>query len=129
MRDKRNRLFLVTLGVSAFLLLAIHSLWGTGWDGGGSFLRFLTALFPFFLVGAAEFIRRFRRVGVTVLTLCAAFSIWIALVEFNGYYNESPRDGLVQVIGTFHGLTGPRVELFPHAPALQQHRELWARLG
>src|SRR4029079_1527970 len=60
-RDRRNRPFLLTLGVSAAALLLIHSFWGKLWDGGGSFSqRFLTALFPFFLVGTAEFIRRWR---------------------------------------------------------------------
>ena len=70
-RDRRHRAFIATLGVSALALLAIHALWGTYWDGGGSFSqRFLTALFPFFLVGTAELVRRFRGRGIAVLSIC-----------------------------------------------------------
>src|SRR5262249_22305715 len=73
-RDRRHRPFLLALGASALGLLLIHVFWGGGfaWTGGGSFSqRFLTALFPLFLVGTAEFVRRTRWPGVALLTLCA----------------------------------------------------------
>jgi hypothetical protein len=126
-RDRRNRPFLVVLGVSAFALWAIHSFWGRGWDGGGSFSqRFLTALFPFFLVGTAELVRRWRRPAIAVLTLCAAWSLWVGLVVFNGYYGSNARDGLPQIVSAFHGVTGPRVSRF-HPPPPNNSLENFGR--
>lgn len=116
-RDRRNRAFLLTLGLSALALLLIHSFWGKLWDGGGSFSqRFLTALFPFFLVGVAELVRRWRRPAIGLLTLCAAWSLWVGLVEWNGFYGGNAQEGLVQIVGSIHGLTGPRVTRFHKPP-------------
>jgi hypothetical protein len=116
-RDPRNRAFLLTLGLSALALLLIHAFWGKLWDGGGSFSqRFLTALFPFFLVGVAELVRRWRHAAIGVLSLCAAWSVWIGLVQFNGYYRSSAQDGLVQIVGSVHSLTGPKVSRFHKPP-------------
>ena len=116
LRDRRHRAFIATLGVSALALLAIHALWGAYWDGGGSFSsRFLTALFPFFLVGTAEFVRRFRWPGIAVLSICACWSLWIGLVVYNGYYGGSPKDGIGEVVGNFKSFSGPRVSRF-HTP-------------
>ncbi len=116
LRDRRNRAFIATLGVSALALLAIHALWGANWDGGGSFSqRFLTALFPFFLVGTAEFVRRFTWRGMALLSICAVWSLWLGLVIYNGYYDASPRDGVAQIVGNFKSFGGPRVSRF-HTP-------------
>ena len=116
LRDRRHRAFIATLGVSALALLAIHALWGAYWDGGGSFSqRFLTALFPFFLVGTAEFVRRFARPGIALLSICVCWSLWLGLVDYNGYYEGNPRDGVGQVVGNFKSFTGPRVSRF-HTP-------------
>jgi hypothetical protein len=76
----------------------------------------LTALFPFFLVGTAELIRRFPRPGIAVLALCACWSLWIGLVTFNGYYKASSRDGIVQIVGSFESFSGPRVSRFHKPP-------------
>lgn len=129
-RDRRNRAFLLTLGLSALGLLAIHSLWGSLWDGGGSFSqRYLTALFPFFLVGVAELVRRRRRPAVAVLTLCAAWSLWIGLVDFNGFYGGTAHSGLVQIVGSVHGLTGPRVTRFHKPPPYNSLENFGRDLG
>jgi hypothetical protein len=129
-RDRRNRLFLVTLGVSALALLLIHSFWGKLWDGGGAFSqRFLTALFPFFLVGAAELVRRWRGLAVVLLSLCAAWSVWVGLVLFNGYYRSSAQDGIVQIVGSVHGLTGPRVSRFHRPPPYNSFENFGRDLG
>ena len=117
LRDRRHRAFIAALGVSALALLAIHALWATNWDGGGSFSsRFLTALFPFFLVGTAEFVRRFKRPGIAVLSVCACWSLWIGLVVFNGYYDGSPKDGIEDIVGNFKSFSGPRVSRFHQPP-------------
>jgi hypothetical protein len=116
-RDRRHRKFLGTLGVSALALLLIHILWGSTWDGGGSFSnRYLTALFPFFLVGAAEFVRRFSWPGVAVLSLCAFWSLWLGLVNYSGYFNASAKDGVSQMVGNFKSFGGPRVSRYHKPP-------------
>jgi hypothetical protein len=118
LRDRRHRPFLLALGASAFGLLVIHVFWGGGaaWTGGGSFSqRFLTALFPFFLLGTAEFVRRTRWPGVAVLTLCALFSVWIGLTQFNGYYRENGNDSIVPIIQNYHSFLGPPRNRF-HPP-------------
>jgi hypothetical protein len=129
-RDRRNRAFLLTLGLSALALLAIHSFWGDLWDGGGSFSqRYLTALFPFFLVGVAELVRRRRRLAVAVLALCAAWSLWVGLVQFNGFYGGDAHEGLVQIVGSVHGLTGPRVSRFHKPPPYSSLENFGRDLG
>jgi hypothetical protein len=129
-RDRRNRAFLLTLGLSALALLLIHAFWGRLWDGGGSFSqRFLTALFPFFLVGVAELVRRWRRAAIAVLSVCAAWSLWIGLVQFNGYYRSSAQDGLVQIVGSVHGLTGPKVSRFHKPPPYSSLQNFGRDLG
>jgi hypothetical protein len=103
-RDRQHRVFLAVIGVSALALLLIHMIWGKSWDGGGSFSqRFLTALFPLFLIGTAEFVRRTRAIGIAVLAVCVAWSVWIGLVQFNGYFNESARDSVVQIVQNYTG--------------------------
>jgi hypothetical protein len=129
-RDRRNRAFLLTLGLSALALLLIHSFWGKLWDGGGSFSqRFLTGLFPFFLVGTAELVRRRRNIAIAVLSLCVAWSLFIGLVQFNGYYRGSAQDGIVQIVGSIHGLTGPRVSRFHDPPPYNSLENFGRDLG
>ncbi len=80
-RDRPHRWYLAGLLTSGVALLLIHSLWGTFWDGGNGFsARFLTALFPLFLIGTAEFVRRWRWPAYAVLTVCAVWSLWVGLV-------------------------------------------------
>ena len=58
-REPRHRVFLVGLGLSALALLLVHIVWGGFWAGGFSFSqRFLTALFPLFVIGIAELLAR-----------------------------------------------------------------------
>jgi len=129
-RDRAHRPFLLSLGLGALGLLAIHAFWGRQWDGGGSFSqRFLTALFPFFLVGAAEFLRRARRPGVAAASLCACFSLFVGLVLFNGYYRQSAHDSITQVLGHFGGLTGPRTSRFHRPPPADSVENLGRDLG
>src|SRR5205823_5787268 len=129
-RDRRNRAFLLTLGGSALALLLIHSFWGTLWDGGGSFSqRFLTALFPFFLVGAAEFVRRWRRFAIGLLSLCAAWSLWVGLVQFNGYFGGNAQDGIVQIVGSVNGVTGREVSRFHQPPPYNSLENFGRDLG
>lgn len=99
-RPERRR-FLLGLGVSAASLVAIHALWGDFWTNGFSFSqRFLAALFPVYLLGAAELVRRWRVGAVAVLTLCAAFSLYAGFNHFIGYRGISERDGLGEVVTT-----------------------------
>jgi hypothetical protein len=129
-RDRRNRQFLAVIGISALALLAIHSFWGSEWDGGGSFSsRFLTALFPFFLVGTAEIVRRWRRGAVALLTVCAAWSLWIGLVDFNGYYNQDGHDGLPQIVAAFHGFAGPKVSRYHQPPPYNSLQNFGRQIG
>ncbi len=116
-RDRRHRAFLLALGVATAALVAVHSLWGGDWYGGGGFsARFLTALFPFFLLGTAEVVRRARGLGIAVLTLCAAWSLWIGLVQSNGYYGSSGRDSIVRIVDNFKSVTGPPTTRFHKPP-------------
>jgi hypothetical protein len=99
-RPERRR-FLVSLSVAAVLLVAIHALWGDFWTNGFSFSqRFLAGLFPIYLLGTAELIRRFRLRAVAVATLCALFSLFAGFNHFLGYHRISERDGLWAVLTT-----------------------------
>jgi hypothetical protein len=135
-RDRANRAFLTTLGVSALALLAVHSLWRSAWDGYGSFSqRFLTALFVLFLVGTAEFVRRTRHLGVAVLTLCCCFSVWVGLALFNGFFDlghhsyASRHTSLNQIVGAFPHLTGPRVSPYHEPPPYNSLENLARQWG
>jgi len=109
-RDRRRRTFLLTMAASAVALVAVHAFWGGDWVGGNSFsARFLTSLFPIFLVGTAEFLRRAGRLGAAVLGLCACFSVWLGFVLFHGYLNESEKDSVVTLVGNFESILGPRL--------------------
>ena len=90
-----RRPFLVGLGAGAVALLCIHALWSDFWTGGFSFSqRFLSSLFPLFLLGTAELIRRWRGVAVAAATACALFSMLIAFPMFFGYEGQTEHDGL-----------------------------------
>ena len=129
-RDRRHRAFLLALGVSAGALVAVHSLWGRDWYGGGSFsARFLTALFPFFLLGTAELIRRVGRPGVVVLTLCAAWSLWIGLVDFNGYYKSSGYDSIVRIVENFKSVQGAPTTRFHKPPPYDSLQNFGRQIG
>jgi hypothetical protein len=96
-RDRRP--FLAALAFAAVGLVCIHALWSDFWTGGFSFSqRFLSSLFPLFLLGTAELIRRWRGLAVTALTACALFSTLVAFTIFFGYEGQSEEDGLDTVL-------------------------------
>ncbi len=98
-RDERHRTFLVGLGLSALALLLIHIVWGGFWAGGFSFSqRFLTALFPVFVIGIAELLARTRMLIAPVLVLCVAWSWFLALHHFYGYNFVSEDDGADRIV-------------------------------
>jgi hypothetical protein len=93
-RHGDRRPFLLTLWASALALLLAHSVWGS-WDGGFSFSnRFLTGLFPVFLIGVAELRRRFGALVYSLLVPCVAWSLLIAFVHNVGYDGISEADGV-----------------------------------
>lgn len=99
-RPERRR-FLVSLTAAAVSLVAIHALWGDFWTNGFSFSqRFLASLFPVYLLGTAELVRRFRLRAAVVLAVCALFSLFVGFNHFLGYQRISERDGLWAVMTT-----------------------------
>jgi hypothetical protein len=98
-RERRHRDFLVGLGLSALALLLVHIVWGGFWDGGFSFSqRFLTALFPVFVIGIAELLARTRLLIVPVLIACIWWTAFLALHHFYGYDFVSHRDGADRIV-------------------------------
>jgi hypothetical protein len=95
--DEERRIFLWTLlGASAALLL-VHTIWGQ-WDGGFAFSqRFLTSLFPLFLVGVAELQRRFSWRILPALVVCVAWSLAVAFAHDVGYDGVSEHDGVDRI--------------------------------
>jgi hypothetical protein len=90
-----ERMYLLSLGASALSLLFVHALWGTYWTGGYSFSqRFLTGLFPVFVIGVAALLQSTRMLIAPVLVACVAWSMFISLYHWYGYDNVSERDGL-----------------------------------
>lgn len=100
--DDGRRVFLWTLLSGAVLLVAAHSIWGF-WDGAFSFsTRFLTALFPFFLIGAAELRRRAGRGVYLLFAVCVAWSMLLALVHVVGYDNVGAGDGALKTVRVYY---------------------------
>jgi len=129
-RDRRNRPFLLALGVSALALLLVHVYWGKAWTGGGSFSqRLLTALFPFFLVGTAELLRRSRRAAAAALAPCALFSTWLGLVLFNGYYGENADQSMTQVAGHYGSFLGPAISRYHEPPPADSIQNFGRQIG
>ena len=98
-RDRQHRTFLVGLGLSALALLLIHIVWGGFWAGGFSFSqRFLTALFPVFVIGIAELLARTRMWIAPVLIACALWTWFLALHHYYGYNLVSEQDGVDRIV-------------------------------
>jgi hypothetical protein len=77
--------FLWTLCAASAALVVGHVTWAE-WDGAFSFsTRFLTALFPFFLVGVAELVRRWGAAAYSVLAVCVTWSLLLAFIHLVGY--------------------------------------------
>jgi Dolichyl-phosphate-mannose-protein mannosyltransferase len=103
-RDRRHRWYLLGLLTSAVALLVIHSIWANFWAGGSSFSsRFLASLFPVYLIGAAELVRRRRGLFLGLYAVCTVWSVWIGLVLMNGYRAQSGDDSLVDVVQNYTG--------------------------
>jgi hypothetical protein len=104
-RDRRD--FLYGVSLAALGLWLVHILWGDFWDNGFSFSqRFLTALFPVFLLGSAELVRRWRGAALAVLSVCAVFSLGLALTFWVGYKGISADDGVDRMVKLY--TTGER---------------------
>jgi hypothetical protein len=90
--------FYVALGAGSLAILCVHLIWAD-WDGGFSFSqRFLTGLFPLYLIGVAELV---RRIGVRAYPALVAAAVWAILVAFVhnvGYDNASAADGIGRVV-------------------------------
>jgi hypothetical protein len=103
--DRQKRTFLWTLLAASIALLCIHTFWGQ-WDGGFSFsTRFLTGLFPLFVIGIAELQRRIGYWIVPIVVVCIVWSLSLAFVHKIGYDGASQKDGasrLVHVIVHTH---------------------------
>ena len=80
-------------------LLLVHIVWGGFWDGGFSFSqRFLTALFPVFVIGIAELLARTRMLIAPLLIACVAWTAFLAVHHFYGYDNVSAEDGADRIV-------------------------------
>jgi hypothetical protein len=104
-RVREPRTFLWTLLAASIGLLLIHTAWGQ-WDGGFSFSsRFLTGLFPLFVIGIAELRRRLGLWVIPLIAVCVAWSLALAFTHWIGYDGISQKDGaskLVNVIVHTH---------------------------
>ena len=97
-RDREQRWFLVSLLAAALALLLVHVFWPR-WDGGFAFSqRFLTGLFPLYLIGVAELVRRARSAVYPALGLAVVFAVAAAFVHDIGYDGVSERDSLSHVV-------------------------------
>ena len=97
-RTGEHARFLNALLAASLALLCIHVFWPR-WDGGFTFSqRFLTGLFPLYLIGIAELVRRARWWAYPALVLAASFAVWVALVRDVGYDAISERDDLSRVV-------------------------------
>ena len=118
-RRPDRRAFLAGMLAAAVALVLIHGVWGGFWWGGFSFSqRFLCALFPFFLLGVAEIVRRYRRAGWAVLAVCTAFSVLVAFTLFVGYKGQSEQDGIDTIVRLYvHGERTPATARPPRRPS------------
>jgi hypothetical protein len=100
-RNDSRRPFLWTLCAASAALVVGHITWAE-WDGAFSFsTRFLTALFPFFLIGVAELARRWRVATYPVLALCVTWSILLAFVHLVGYDGINAGDSATHMARIF----------------------------
>jgi 4-amino-4-deoxy-L-arabinose transferase-like glycosyltransferase len=107
LRRPDRRPFLLGLSCASLFLVGSHIMWADFWTGGYSFSqRFLTSLFPLFLIGTAELLRRWRVAALAALSLCALFAVFVAFNHFYGYRGVSERDGLDTILNLY--VTGER---------------------
>jgi hypothetical protein len=90
---------LAGIGVAALSLLLVHIAWGRWWDGGWSFSqRFLTSLFPVFLLGLAELVRRRADAAYALGAVCAAWSVFVGLNHYYGFAGANRHSSLDDVV-------------------------------
>ena len=98
-RLRARRVFLAGLGLSCLALLLVHMIWGGFWEGGYSFSqRFLTDLFPLFVIGIAELLRRAPKVVAPLLVACLLWTGFLAVHHFYGYDGASQADGVGRIV-------------------------------
>ena len=123
--DVTRRRFLSTLLMAALALLLVHTIWGQ-WDGGFAFSqRFLTSLFPLFLIGVAELRQRLGLLVYPALVVCIAWSLTVAFVHDIGYDGVGQHDGIDRighVIRTDYAHKRHQID----ARAIKRWRYLWA---
>ena len=101
-RLRADRLVLGSLAGAAVSLLVVHVAWGNWWDAGFSFSqRFLAGLFPLYLLGVAELVRRFRVTAVGVAAAAVAFSLFVGINVNYGYRGQSETDGVDVIVGLY----------------------------
>jgi hypothetical protein len=101
-RLRERRTFLVGLGLSCLALLLVHMIWGGFWEGGYSFSqRFLTDLFPLFVIGIAELLRRAPKVFAPLLVACVLWTGFLAVHHFYGYDGVSQADGVGRIVDLY----------------------------
>jgi hypothetical protein len=101
-RLRERRTFLVGLGLSCLALLLVHMIWGGFWEGGYSFSqRFLTDLFPLFVIGIAELLRRAPKVFAPLLVACILWTGFLAVHHFYGYDGVSQADGVGRIVDLY----------------------------
>jgi hypothetical protein len=100
---------LMGIGVAALSLLLVHVAWGNWWDGGWSFSqRFLTSLFPVFLLGLAELVRRRGNLAYAAAALCAGWSVFVGLNHYYGFEGADRHSSLDDVVRLYtHGERTP----------------------
>jgi hypothetical protein len=123
--DSLQRRFLSTLLFAAVALLFVHAVWGQ-WDGGFAFSqRFLTSLFPLYLIGIAGLRQRLGLIVYPVLVVCVAWSLTVAFVHDIGYDRVGQHDGIDRighVIRTDYAHKRHQID----ARAINRWRYLWA---
>lgn len=97
-RRGRQQRFFVTLAAAAVALLFVHVIWNA-WDGGFAYSqRFLTGLFPLYVIGIAELVRRARAMAYVILSLTVVWALALAFIHFIGYDNLGEKDGVARVV-------------------------------
>ena len=125
--DNERRRFLWTLLAAAAALLAAHSIWGF-WDGAFSFsTRFLTGLFPLFLIGVAELRRRFGAPVYPVMVLCVAWSLFLAFIHVGGYDGITAGDTPSKMVRVY-SRTYSNIDAKVQRKATDRWKYLWALL-
>ena len=89
---------LAAVGGGALLVLLAHVAWGRWWDGGFSYsARFLTSLFPLYLLGLGEFVRRAAVAAWLAAAACVGWSLFLGVNHHYGFEGVNRSSGVVDV--------------------------------